>query len=286
MPELRIATRRSPLALAQARLVAEALRAADPDTEVTLLEVVTAGDRDRSSPVAALGEVGAFVREVQRAVLDRRADVAVHSAKDLPVAGPDGLVTFHPARADARDALAGAELASLPPGARVGTGSPRRAAQLRLLRPDLEVVPVRGNVDTRLRKVAAGELDAAVLAVAGLSRLGRTDAVSEVLDVERMVPAPAQGALALEARVDDAGAVDLLAAIEDPLTRVAVTAERAVLAITGAGCHGAIGAHAVVGEGALVLTGFLEDGAGPRRAVVEGADPHEVAAALVGELAS
>lgn len=268
---IRIATRTSPLAVAQARRVAELFTTAYPDDIVELVGVESSGDLDRQSPVAQLTEIGAFVRSVQRAVLDGRADVAVHSLKDLPVASVEGLVrTAYPERQDPRDVLVGARLEDLPDGAVVGTGSPRRAAQLRHRRPDLRTVELRGNVDTRLRRVADGEVDAAVLAAAGLDRLGRTPSIVEYLDW--MVPAPGQGVLAVEARTDDPRS----AVIDDPQLRLVVEAERGLLAATGAGCRSALGAHATWNRGYLQLDAFVDDEAGPRRCTVTGSSPEEV----------
>jgi hydroxymethylbilane synthase len=279
MAELRIATRGSELAMAQARWVATMIETSHPGTSVSLLEVTTTGDRDRVSPVATLTEVGAFVRAVQQAVLDGSADVAVHSCKDLPVAGPDGLIVFYPEREVPWDVLCGHDLESLPPGAHVGTGSPRRAAQLSALRPDVEVAEIRGNVGTRLEKIKDGEFDAVVLAEAGLRRIGRSDEVGHRFSLEEMVPAPAQAALAVEMRADDA-LIDLVAGLDDPATRLAVETERALLELTHAGCRAALGAYAVpVGSG-VAVTGFVEDGSGPRRAEAVAESPVEAATAL------
>ena len=273
MADVRIATRRSALALAQANEVAAKLIAVHPDLEIDLVEVVTSGDRDRLSSVATLTEVGAFVRSVQQAVLDGTADVAVHSCKDLPVAGPPGLTAFYPERAQPWDVLCGGDLVALPAGARVGTGSPRRTAQLRALRPDVAIDDIRGNVDTRLDKVASGEYDAVVLAEAGLSRLGRSAEIGHRFALREMVPAPAQAALAVETREDDPMS-GLLAGIDHRPTRIAVETERALLALTRAGCRSALGAHATVGADSSVrVVGFVEDDEGPRYAEAEGADP-------------
>ncbi|MGH8957631.1 MAG: hydroxymethylbilane synthase, partial [Acidimicrobiia bacterium] len=199
MSDLRIATRRSPLALAQATRVANLL--AHRQLSAELVEVTTAGDRDRVSSIAELTELGAFVRAVQDAVVEGRADLAVHSLKDLPVVGPEALtLAAVPERASPFDVVVGLRLDDLPQGALVGTGSPRRVTQLMALRPDLRTIELRGNVDTRLEKVASGEVDAAIVAEAGLERLGRTDAIAQRLDASEMVPAPGQGALAIETR--------------------------------------------------------------------------------------
>jgi hydroxymethylbilane synthase len=247
---LRLGTRGSALALAQSGLVAAAVTRAS-GREVELVEIVTDGDRS-AAPVQQLG-VGVFVSALREALAAKDIDVAVHSYKDLPTAACDGLVVAAvPAREDPRDALVardGRTLAELPSGARVGTGALRRVAQLAALGRDLVPVPIRGNVDTRLRKVAAGDLDAVVLARAGLVRLGRADEITEILDPMLMLPAPAQGALAVECRADDAETVELLSALDDPSSRAAVTAERALLAALEAGCSAPVAALAEVAEG-------------------------------------
>jgi hydroxymethylbilane synthase len=218
---------------------------------VEVITVTTPGDRS-SAPVAELG-VGVFTSALRDALATGMVDVAVHSYKDLPTA-PDPRISLAavPVRADARDALVardGLTLGELPAGARVGTGSPRRAAQLHALGFGLDIVPIRGNVDTRIRKVTDGELDAVVLARAGLERLGRLDVITEVIDPIQMLPAPAQGALALECRVDDMDVEHLLrSTADDPWTRAAVGAERALLAALEAGCSAPVGALADVVE--------------------------------------
>jgi hydroxymethylbilane synthase len=247
---LRLGTRRSALALAQSGLVADALREAGHVVEV--VEVTTRGDV-ATGAVADLG-TGVFVNELRRALAAGDVDLAVHSLKDLPTAAdPDVILAAVPGRADPRDALVardGATLAELPAGARIGTGSPRRVAQLRALGYGLDVVPIRGNVDTRIGKVASGELDGVVVAMAGLDRLGRRDVVTEVLDPGQVLPAPGQGALAVECRSSDAEfAAALAAALEDSATRAAVTAERTLLARLEAGCTAPVGALADVAVG-------------------------------------
>ncbi len=267
MPEIRIATRGSDLALAQSQWVAGRLRASHPDLAVEIIEISTTGDIDRTSPVAALTEMGAFVRSVQHAVLEGRADIAVHSCKDLPTLGPEGLAQWYPDRAEPWDVLCGATLDALPIAATVGTGSPRRTAQLGALRPDLEVVPIRGNVGTRLSKVGT-DVDAVVLAEAGLRRLGLADAIDHRFGLDEMVPAPAQAALCVEA-MEGSEAAGLVDAIDDALVRVEVEAERLLLAETGAGCRSALGGLAEATGSGLRMTSFVHDDAGPRRAVVE-----------------
>lgn len=249
---IRIGTRASVLARTQTQQVGDALGSYGGGVPVELVPIVTPGDRS-AAPLARIGGTGVFVSALRSALLAGQIDVAVHSFKDLPTAAADGIVVAAvPAREDPRDALVardGLTLAQLPPGARVGTGSPRRAAQLRALGLGVQIVDLRGNVDTRLGKVASGELDAVVLALAGLRRLGRDELVSEVLDPMQLLPAPAQGALAVECRAHDDAAIALVSAIDDGDTRAAVTAERAVLAGLAAGCSAPVGALALVADG-------------------------------------
>src|SRR4051794_18278144 len=237
--------------MAQAAAVASALRA--HGSAVDLVEIVTEGDRSHAA-LTTLGGTGVFVTELRARLVHGEIDVAVHSLKDLPTATADGLVLAAvPGREDPRDALVsreGAPLSQLATGAVVGTGSPRRAAQLRALGLGLEVVPMRGNVDTRLRKLADGEVDAVVLAAAGLARLGRRDEATEILDPGQMLPAAGQGALAVECRTDDTDLVALLSGVLDDVTsRAAVVAERTLLAALEAGCAAPVGALADVAEG-------------------------------------
>jgi hydroxymethylbilane synthase len=258
---LRLGTRGSALALAQSGLVATALTAGT-GRPVELVEIVTTGDRS-SEPVQRLG-VGVFVSALRDALLAKEIDFAVHSYKDLPTAATDGLhIAAVPLREDPRDALIardGLNLAQLPPGATIGTGSVRRIAQLGALGRGWQCVPIRGNVDTRLRKVADGELDAVILARAGLSRLGRAAIATEVLDPMLMLPAPAQGALAVECRADDVELVELLAVLDDPDTRAAVAAERSLLAELEAGCSAPVAALAEVAEGDGGMEIYLRGG--------------------------
>ena len=279
MTELRLATRASPLALAQSQWVAERLQAIFDDLRVSLVEVTTTGDADRESPVASLTEMGAFVRGVQAAVLDGSADAAVHSCKDLPTQGPDGLIAIFPERELPWDVLCGARLDDLPQGARIGTGSPRRAAQLRQLRSDLSIVEIRGNVETRLRAVEHGSVDAVVLAASGLRRLGIDYQPSQQFGIDEMVPAPAQAALAIEVRADSPAA-DIVRGLDHGPTRVCVEAERALLSATGAGCRSALGALAQVEMSLVRIDGFVEDELGPRRAWTADQDPIRAAAML------
>lgn len=283
MTELRIATRSSDLALAQARWVVRRLETAHPGLETSLVEVSTTGDLDRVSPVTTLTEVGAFVRAIQQAVLGGEADVAVHSCKDLPVDGPPELVAIYPEREEPWDVLCGHDLDTLPEGARVGTGSPRRAAQLEALRPDVEVAPIRGNVGTRLQKMKTGEYDAVVLAEAGLRRLGLGGEARHRFTLRQMVPAPAQAALAVEIDRHDPR-LEALGAIDHPATRTTVETERALLAHTRAGCRSALGALAELHGSVIRVTGFVQDESGRRFASAEGPSPDAAARALQEEL--
>ncbi|GAB4048838.1 hydroxymethylbilane synthase [Catellatospora paridis] len=246
---LRLGTRGSALAMAQSQTVADMVTAAT-GLRVELVEIATAGDRS-SAPVQQLG-VGVFVSALRDALTAKEIDFAVHSYKDLPTAPADGLsIAAIPERADPRDALIardGLTLAELPSGAVIGTGALRRIAQINALGLPVTTVPIRGNVDTRLRKVADGELDAVVLARAGLARLGRAAEVTEILDPMLMLPAPAQGALAIECRSADTDLVEALAALDHRATRAAVTAERALLAALEAGCSAPVAALAETTE--------------------------------------
>jgi hydroxymethylbilane synthase len=286
---LRIATRGSALALAQTDIAVALLRR-DAHVETEVMVVHSSGDRAATVPAAQMEGQGWFTAELEQAVLDGRADAAVHSAKDLPteLAGGLTVVAYLP-RADARDALVtrdGAGLASLRSGATVGTSSPRREAFLHALRPDLRAMPMRGNVDTRLRKLDEGEVDALLLAAAGLDRLGRGDRIVDRLDPHRFVPAPAQGVIAVEARIDSTAA-HACTPLDDATSRTAVRAEREVLRRLGAGCRLPLGAWARVEEGRLVLVGALAAADGSVRTVERGgdlADPRGLGAAVAAEL--
>ncbi len=282
MPDVRIATRGSDLALAQTRWVAERLETSWPGLTTEIVEISTTGDIDRTSPVAALTEMGAFVRSVQHAVLDGRADLAVHSCKDLPVSGPEGLGQWYPQRVEPWDVLCGATLDGLGDGARVGTGSPRRTAQLEAMRPDLRVVPIRGNVGTRLSLIGSG-VDAVVLAEAGLRRLGLADAIDHRFGLDEMVPAPAQAAICVEA-MEGSEAARLVGLIDDAGVRREIEAERLLLAETGAGCRSALGGLAEVARGGFRMTSFVRDDAGARRAVVEADSSAALVEAMRAEL--
>ncbi|MDQ1681923.1 MAG: hydroxymethylbilane synthase [Frankiaceae bacterium] len=273
---LALGTRASALARTQSLLVADAIRAAG-DVDVTLVDVSTDGDRTQTTdaPLELIGGTGVFVTALRERLLAGDIDLAVHSLKDLPTAPARGLVVAAvPERADARDVLVsrgGVPFADLPLGARVGTGSPRRAAQLLAVRPDLVIAPIRGNVDTRLRKVADGEYDAVVLAAAGLARLGRSAEITETFAIDLVLPAPGQGALAVECRSDDPALAGLLARLDHAATRAAVIAERSLLATLEAGCTAPVGAYAVVGK-EISLTGVVvaPDGTRMLRSIATG----------------
>ncbi|MFO0572536.1 MAG: hydroxymethylbilane synthase [Polyangia bacterium] len=320
MTELVIATRGSQLALWQAEHTRATLLARDPDLSVRLLVLKTQGDKILDRALSEIGGKGLFTKEIEDALLERRADIAVHSMKDVPAAGPEGLVIAAvPERADPRDALllgprqqalldgatvpqgdgdgrATALLRALPPGARVGTSSLRRLCQVLALRPDLDVQPLRGNVDTRLRKLHAGEYDAVVLATAGLARLGLAQHIAARFAPDEMVPACGQGALAIQCRADDAAVRARLAALGDVRAAAAVEAERSFNQRLGGSCRTPIGAHATVEVGAesgdpsrgLHLVGLV--GASDGRTVLRGAlsgaldSPAAVGTALAEQL--
>jgi hydroxymethylbilane synthase len=247
---LRLGSRRSPMAMAQSGQVAELIMARSR-RPVEVVGVTTVGDVSQAQ-LAQIGGTGVFVSALRESLLRGDVDFAVHSLKDLPTGPADGIVLAAvPARDDPRDALVakdGAKLADLPRGARIGTGSARRAAQLTLLRRDLVCVPIRGNAGTRMAKIEAGEVDAVVLACAGLERLGSLEAVTQVFEPDEMLPAPGQGALAVECRDSDHEVRELLAAVDDPASRAAVTAERCLLAALEAGCSAPVGAYAAGAE--------------------------------------
>ena len=261
---LRVGTRGSALAMAQSTSMATAITA-KTCAECELVPISTEGDTSTES-LSSLGGTGVFASALREALRDGRCDVVVHSLKDLPTAPEPGLVIAAvPKRVDARDALCARDeltLDTLPEGARVGTGSPRRVAQLRARRPDLTVVDIRGNVDTRLRKVADGHLDAVVLAAAGLQRLGRLDAITEYLGIDGWPTAPGQGALALEVRVGDE---KLVKSLEHATSRIIVDAERQVLSILEAGCSAPLGAHGVVDDGMMFLSARVYSADGSER---------------------
>jgi hydroxymethylbilane synthase len=275
---LRIGSRGSRLALTQAELAADALRAADRDLDVAIVPITTAGDRDRSKPFGEIGARGVFVKEIEEALLAGRVDVAVHSAKDMTSTDTAGLVVgAFLLREDARDALCGA--VGLRPGMRIGTASVRRRAQLLALEPELAVEPLRGNVDTRLRKMRERALDAIVLAAAGLDRLGLAGEAGYRFDPEELVPEAGQGAVALQVRVGEEARVG---AADDPETRRRVEAERACVFRIGAGCLAPVAAH----HDGITLTALIaaEDGSWIERR--SGPDPAELADALLSATAA
>jgi hydroxymethylbilane synthase len=285
---LRLGTRASRLALAQSHTVAGLLRRAHPGLDVVIVEVTTQGDRDQSTPLNQPQQgTGWFTSALQDALLRDEADIAVHSYKDLPTARPAGLsIAAVPLREDPRDAFvsrSGRALRDLPAGAVVGTSSPRREAQVLEIRPDVVIRPIRGNVETRLAKVESGEFDATVLALAGLKRLGLEGRVSEVFGLYDVLPAPAQGALAIECRTGDGATREILAAIDDPALRRIVTAERSFLARLEAGCSFPSGAYAEEFGSTLKLHALVA----PEGRVVRSkmAGPAETAAGLGRQLA-
>jgi len=278
-----IASRGSQLALWQARWVAAQLTAAGHPCRIEIIK--TTGDKITDVPLAKVGSKGLFTKEIEEALLDGRADVAVHSLKDLPTELPEGLVLAAvPEREDPRDAVVGRKLAELPLGARVGTSSLRRAAQLRQLRPDLQVESVRGNLDTRLRKLDEGQYDAILLAAAGLKRLGWGDRIAEILAPEQMCPAVGQGALAIETRAG----FEKVALLDHADTHTAVVAERGVLAALGGGCQVPIGAYATVSGGRVRVLAIVAapDGTQVIRAEAEGpaAEAAEIGVRLAADL--
>jgi hydroxymethylbilane synthase len=265
---LRVATRGSQLALIQTRLVIDALSTRWPDLSFEIVTASTPGDRDKQTPLTTLGQ-GVFVKGVEEQLLDGRVDLAVHSLKDIPTAETPGLTLgAFPIRADARDGLVcrvGRNLASLPPGARVGTGSPRRSAQLLALRDDLQMMPIRGNLDTRLRKLRDGEIEALAVAIAGMERLGRLSELDQALEVDECTPAAGQGILAVQCRSNDERTLEILAAIDVATIRAEALAERAFLARLGGGCQLPAGAVARVFDGGtLEIVGVVASTDGRR----------------------
>ncbi len=281
-----IGTRTSQLALWQTNYVKQKLEEAWPGLVCQLETFVTQGDKTLDKPLPEIGGKGLFTAELEAALLDGRIDIAVHSLKDLPVADAAGLtVGAISPRADVRDVLVAREkwtLGSLPLGATVGTSSLRRQAQLLHARPDLNIQSIRGNVDTRLRKVQEGPYDAAVLAAAGLTRLGLENHIAQYLPLDIMLPAPGQGALAVQCRVADTAVLSLLAAIDDAETRCCVDAERAFLDGLGSGCSLPVAAYATRQNGEIMLTGLVAAGDGSRVIEVRGygRDPHQLGADL------
>jgi hydroxymethylbilane synthase len=251
-----IGSRGSKLALWQAHHIQSRLHELGVETRIEI--ITTTGDRFQRGPLKEIGNKGLFTKEIEEALLDGRVDIAVHSLKDMPTDLPAGLqITATPEREDPRDAMIGSRLAGLPSGARVGTGSLRRIAQLYAARPDLIVEPVRGNVDTRLRKLDEGQFHAIVLAAAGLRRLGWAERIAEYFSPDIMCPAVGQGALAIETRADGGPAEQAAARLNHFKTQAAITAERAVLSVLGGGCQVPVGAHGIVEDDALRLLAIV-----------------------------
>ncbi|MDN4592675.1 hydroxymethylbilane synthase [Polycladomyces subterraneus] len=285
-----VGTRKSALALTQTGWVMDRLREANPRWELRQEKIVTKGDRILDVTLSKIGGKGLFVKEIEQALLDGRIDIAVHSMKDMPGEMPDGLVIGAVTqREDPRDCLitrSGHSLEKLPPGARIGTSSLRRQAQILAYRPDVTVEPVRGNLETRLRKMEEGQFDAILLAVAGLSRMGWQDRVTQALSTDIMVPAVGQGALAVQCRADDTEVLEGLKKINDPKTERAVRAERAFLHVFEGGCHLPVGAYAEATDGSIHLIGMVAhpDGRKVLRGAVEGAEPEQVGRILAQQL--
>ena len=287
--QLRIGTRGSALALAQATLVQNQIQDHHPQITVELEIIKTTGDKIQDVPLAKIGGKGLFTKEIEMAILAGEVDLGVHSMKDVPTEIPDGLVIgITTIREDPRDAFISRKYQSLreiPRGGRIGTGSLRRKAQLLHLRPDLEIVPLRGNVDTRLRKLVEENLDAVILATAGLRRLGRAAEITAIIPETEMLPAIGQGALGLEYRQDDAETRNLLEFLDHPETKVAVAAERAFLARLEGGCQVPIAAKGSLKNGELILEGLIGDLTGKRIYRQQVAGPPEAAEHLGRELA-
>jgi hydroxymethylbilane synthase len=273
--EILVGTRASELALAQAKSAVKQLAAARPDRTFRIRTITTAGDRFAEEAIPSIG-AGVFTKEIERNLLNRTLDIAVHSLKDLPTAQPEGLAMAAVLeREDPRDALVSRDetkLADLPRGGRIGTGSIRRAAQLKAFRADFEIVSMRGNVPTRLAKLESLDLDAIVLAVAGLKRLEREDTITEILEPDIMLPAAAQGIVAIEARARDADIIDIVRAVEHDTTRIEALAERQLLDLLGGGCYAPIGTLARIENGHIGLNAVVcaPDGTRAFRAQAEG----------------
>ncbi|MCL6444280.1 MAG: hydroxymethylbilane synthase [Alicyclobacillus sp.] len=293
MTTIRVASRQSQLALAQTKWVIDAVRHVRPEWQFEIVPVVTQGDKVLDVALSKVGGKGLFVSEVEAALLDGRADFAVHSLKDVPAELADGLcLAAMPKREDPRDAWIsrdGRTLEEMPRAVRVGTSSLRRVAQLRHVRPDLQVLPLRGNIDTRLRKLETEGLDAIVLAAAGLHRMGWTDRITAYLDIDVCLPAIGQGVLGIECRTDDAMLRDALEAISDPATVKAATAERALLAELNGGCQVPIAGYAtVLPSGDVSLTGLVaeENGEHVVTTTMIDADPSALGQAVAKRLMS
>lgn len=296
---IRIATRASQLALWQAHHVSGLIGAAAPDCHVEIVHISTEGDRDRNRSLASMGGVGVFTREVQSAVLDGRCDIAVHSLKDLPTESAEGLTLgavpdrapvndalILPAEVEAADSNAETVVRALPDNARIGTGSLRRQAQLRHFRPELQLLDIRGNVETRLKKLDDGEFDAIVLAQAGLERLGLADRISVLLTPPLMLHAVGQGALGIECRQDDERVLNVLALISNPQVTSAVTAERSLLRELRAGCHAPVGVTSNVSDEHISLTGVVLSADGRQRIDAQESGPVNDAESVGSRLAN
>ena len=281
---LLVGSRGSSLSLRQTEEVLEQIRAVRSDHAFEVVKIKTGGDAAAEAPLATLG-VGIFVKEIEKSLLDGELDMAVHSLKDMPTFLPEGLAIGAVCRRiDPRDVSVnrwGCPLDGIPTGARIGTSSPRRAAQLKSLRPDLEPLPIRGNVETRVRKARSADYDGVILAAAGVIRLGLEDEIAEYLPIEDFVPAPGQGALAVEVRWDDGETLALISAIDHPQTRREVTAERAFLELLGGGCSAPAAAYARSDGDTMVLAVFLASPDGSRvfktKVMGRASNPHEVA---------
>ncbi len=286
-PALRLGSRKSPMAIVQSELVA-GLITERTGRRVEIVGVTTLGDVSRAQ-LTQIGGTGVFVSALREALLGGEVDLAVHSLKDLPAGAAAGIaLAAVPPRDDPRDALVardGAKLADLPAGARIGTGSPRRAAQLLGLRGDLRCVPIRGNAGTRLRQVTDGELDGVVLACAGLARIGYAGAISQVFELDEMLPAPGQGALAVECRDDDPELATLLAAVSDEASMAAAVAERSLLEALAAGCSAPVGGYAA-GTGQLLMRAAVLSPDGTRALRAQGSAPAADARRLGRDLAA
>jgi hydroxymethylbilane synthase len=289
MNRIKLGSRKSKLALWQANHITDRLQKANPGLEVELVKFVTQGDRRTDVPLSQVGGKGLFVKEIEDALLTKQIDIAVHSLKDMPGILPPGLrLGCTPTREDPRDALIGKDgrkLKDLQPGAVVGTSSLRRVAQLKHVRPDLQVVALRGNVDTRLRRLENGDFDAIILAYAGLKRLGLNEHVTEILEQDLLLPAVGQGALAIETREGDAETLAVLAPLHDHDTHDCITAERAFLAQAEGSCQVPLAAYGQVKDDQLFLSALIASPAG--NPVVKGAErgPRKEAAAIGKRLA-
>jgi hydroxymethylbilane synthase len=282
-----IGSRGSKLALWQANYVKARLEALGETSRIEVIK--TTGDMITHVPMKEVGSKGIFTKEIEEALLEERIDIAVHSLKDMPTVLPEGLaITSTPERQDVRDVLIGRGLADLQAGSRIGTGSLRRIAQLRAMRPDLQIETIRGNVDTRIRKLDEGQYDAIILAAAGLKRLGLADRITEYIPVEAMCPAVGQGALAIETRLDGGPGMQASQKLDDPDTRAAITAERAVLAKLGGGCEVPIGAYGVITGDSLRLRAIVISPDGTRvvrqEMVGAAADAAALGACMAGKL--